>query len=578
MTWFSRKVSGRGIGANAATGAAATNTQLPQLEPGSRIANTFEVVRHVGAGAFGNVYLCNSPQGRCALKALRYLDDAGERQRIRAEALRWAELGVHPNIVYAMAVVEHARTPCIVMEYVEGARTLADVIAGSGGNWRFAIWIGAQAALGLEHAWKTTRLLHRDIKPANILIRPDGRAQIGDFGLATATRTENDASLAARVGTPYYMAPEIWQGATAGRAADIYAFGVTLYETACARWPYERDKPNSLADVARSHQFNAPPDLRALVPDISPEFATLVMECLNKAPERRPPSFALIASELERMAEPEPGESPQSLPPTISISEANRLVNLVGVHISVGQFKQANLCAERARKLEPSNPKVWTAIAAVRSAEGRHKEAGDALLTGLRKSPDADLRFTMERDLSVTFHALGRKEEALHWITRSIASAGAHNRYALLDVCSNIIVDLLPLDEARNVCGRILATDPNAAITWNNYAIACRRSGDFSGAESAARQALKLNPLYAKAWTNLANALIGQERYDAGIKAAERAIAMDPLIGNAYLALHAAHTCLGDSGRAMSALRTGAQRVPNHPGIQEVLKRSRGLG
>ena len=137
MGWFSRKVSGSG--GSAASGAAGAGPGSPHLEPGSRIANAFTVVRLVGEGAFGSVYLCTSDEGRCAVKMLRNLDDPKERERLRTEALRWAELGLHPNIVHAMTVVEHARTPCIVMEYVEGAHTLADVIMRSGGDWRLAI-------------------------------------------------------------------------------------------------------------------------------------------------------------------------------------------------------------------------------------------------------------------------------------------------------------------------------------------------------------------------------------------------------------------------------------------------------
>jgi serine/threonine protein kinase len=570
MGWFSSKPGSQG--AIPSTSGAGPASQPSTLDPGSRIANAFTVIRLLGEGAFGSVYLCTTDQGPCAVKMLRNVDRPEERQRLRAEAVRWAELGIHPNIVHAMTVAEHARTPCIVMEYVEGGQTLGDLVQNSGGDWRHAIWLGAQVARGLAHAWKTSGLLHRDIKPANILIRPEGRAQIGDFGLATATRTEKNANLAAGVGTPLYMAPEIWRGETVGQAADIYALGVTLYETACARWPYERDQPRSREDVARSHQFNAPSDLRAFAPDVPPAFADLVMRCLNKDPQQRPASHARIASELEQIALSVPSLGPVSLPQTLSISEAARLTNLVGVYLRQGEIARASAAAERGRNLAPHNPKVWTAVAAVRSAEGRHMEARKALLSGLEKSPDADLRFVMERDLAVSCHAAGLPREAEQWLTRTLANTGAPERFALLDGCSNLIGDLLPLEEARDVLRRILAADPNAAITWNNNAVLSRRRGDFVEAERSARQAVKLNPLYAKAWVNLANALVSQDQYRPAVEAAERAISIDPWIGNAYLALHAAYTCLGDDARAMSVLRTGAKRVPNHPGIKDVLK------
>lgn len=552
-----------------------SDAEFRDLAPGDKIANEYQIVRLVGEGAFGAVYLCRSAQGEVAVKVLRRVDNADDRQRLKEEARRWAELGLHTNVVFAVGVKEHARAPCIVMEYVEGARTLGDMIAAGGGDWRLALWVGAQAASGLDHAWKTKRLLHRDIKPANILVRPDLIAKVGDFGLATANRLESDQLKGARIGTPLYMAPEIWDGSASGTAADIYALGVTLYEAACGQWPYAGDAPRSLADVAHCHRQGYPAHVRGLAPDMPAAFADLIMSCLAKNPDRRAKSFDALAAKLNALARDEIGQDARRLPPTRQLDEAERLTNLVNVHLALGDFGKARGFAEQAVRLAPGNAKVWTGLAAVQGGQGQRREAAQSLLKGLAQNPDAETAFLIVRDLAQCYFLLDDKDEARHWLERAIDHAERHDRFALLDGRSNLIVDLLPYDRAMMLCDRILQSDANAAFTWNNRAVGCRRHGDFAEAERSARRAVELNPLYAKAWTNLANALIQQDRFSEGIDAARRSIDIDPKVGGAYLALHAAYTMMDRDSDAWRAINEGARQLPDHPQIRQVLAHMR---
>lgn len=569
MSWLSRLTGGTGGGRKDSPGLG--DSYQPTLKPGDRIANEFVIIELVGQGQFGAVYRCHSPEGEVAIKLLLNVDSPEERQRIKEEARRWAELGVHPNLVLAYGVREHARVPCIVMEYVPGASTLADVAGAGRGDWRGALWIGARAAAGLDHAWRTKRLLHRDIKPANILVTPDWIAKMGDFGLATSSRLEADQLRGMRIGTPLYMAPEIWDSGAAGPAGDIYAFGVTLYEAAAGFWPYSNEQVRSFDDLANAHHRGLPPHLSAVATDIDKSFAGLVMECLHKRPDRRPSGFDAIADKLNTIARSAIGQDARKLGPSRHLTEAERLTNLVTVHLAVGDVAQARVYAERAVSLDRRNPKVWTGLSAVNGAQGRPRDAIKALRQALDLNPDPETELVVLRDLAQGHYLLGEKGEATRWLMQAIAHVERSNRFALLDGRSNLIVDLLPFSEAQRYCERILSADPNAAITWNNLAIGWRRNNDVYEAERCARRAVELNPLYAKAWTNLANALVMQERYEEAIDAAKRSIEIEPKTGGAYTALFSAYMTLGREREALHAINEGARLVPDNPQIQQAL-------
>jgi serine/threonine protein kinase len=222
------------------------------LAPGMIVGEQYLIEAVLGEGGFGRVFRCANWQGQlCAVKTLRpdRARDPATVAMMRAEVQRWVELGVHPHLVTAFGMMEHARLPCVVMEYLDGARDLAAIIARGGAHWTTALNAGAQVAAALEHAHARSGLIHRDIKPENILVIGNDWAKLSDFGISVASRTEPDSLGHLRIGTAPYMAPELWgERPRYGMQSDLYALAVTLCEAATGRHP--------LADGGR-HGFEA---------------------------------------------------------------------------------------------------------------------------------------------------------------------------------------------------------------------------------------------------------------------------------------------------------------------------------
>jgi eukaryotic-like serine/threonine-protein kinase len=208
----------------------------PQL-----IAGRYQVLRAIGRGGMGTVWLCRDQiLGReVAVKQIGALpgESATEAKRAMREARSAASIN-HPNAVAVYDVADHDGRPWLVMEYVEG-ETLADEIARDGqlSPQRVAD-IGAQLAGALARAHQR-RIVHRDIKPGNVLIDKAGRPKISDFGIARGHGDEQLTQVGFITGTPGFLSPELARGGDPHPASDVWALGATLYAAVEGRPPYE---------------------------------------------------------------------------------------------------------------------------------------------------------------------------------------------------------------------------------------------------------------------------------------------------------------------------------------------------
>ena len=143
------------------------------------------------------------------------------------------------------------------------------------------VGIAAQVLSALDHA-HARRVVHRDLKPANVLVDRKGRVRVIDFGLVLDLRLGEGADRV--VGTPPYIAPELWNGASPDARSDLYAFGVMLFQAAAGRLPFEALRPKHFR---RAHLEQPVPDPRRLEPAISPEFGRIIMRALEKDPGAR---------------------------------------------------------------------------------------------------------------------------------------------------------------------------------------------------------------------------------------------------------------------------------------------------
>jgi serine/threonine-protein kinase len=267
----------------------------------------YEVQELLGRGGMGVVYKAwhlrlQRPVAVKMLLAGAYAKPQ-ELERFLREAETLAGLR-HPNIVQVHEAGDVDGRPYFTMEYVEGG-SLAQQLAGTPQPARQAAVSVAHVAEAVEMAHRGG-IVHRDLKPANILVTADGTPKITDFGLAR--RLDGGARLTQSgvpVGTPSYMAPEQAQGQThaIGRAVDVYALGVILYELLTGRPPFQGETPaETLLQVI--HQEPVPPArLNARIPR---DLETICLKCLQKEPERRYASAAALADDLHHFLEGRP--------------------------------------------------------------------------------------------------------------------------------------------------------------------------------------------------------------------------------------------------------------------------------
>ena len=230
-----------------------------------------------------------------ALKILpdAFASDPDRLARFTREAQILASLN-HPNIAAIYGIEEAEGTRALVLELVEGP-TLADRISKGPIPLDEALPIAKQIAEALEAAHEAG-VIHRDLKPANIKVREDGTVKVLDFGLAKALdpNPQGDPSQSPRltaaatqmgmvIGTAAYMAPEQASGKTVDKRADVWAFGVVLYEMLTGTRPFVGD------DVSKTlaHVIAIDPDWSALPKNVPPVFGTFLRGCLEKNPKKR---------------------------------------------------------------------------------------------------------------------------------------------------------------------------------------------------------------------------------------------------------------------------------------------------
>ena len=272
------------------------------LQPGDRLGS-YTIVREVGRGGMGRVYLAtDATLGRnVAIKALppELTFDTSHRDRLRREARAAAAL-THPGICTVYALEELDGDLYIAAEFVDGTTLRYQLDSGRRPSAAEVTRVTGELAAALAHAHEHG-IIHRDLKPDNVMMTSDGRVKILDFGLARLSTPDAAVGPITQpgtiFGTPAYMAPEQLQGGTVDARADVFAFGVLLYEYVTGVHPFAAATPLGVA--GRILESEATP-IAQLRPDISAAVAAIVDRCLSKAPADRFESGAGIVRALER--------------------------------------------------------------------------------------------------------------------------------------------------------------------------------------------------------------------------------------------------------------------------------------
>lgn len=255
----------------------------------------------IGTGGAGSVYRARDKTtgNVVAIKVLknRVTDDPALHQRLATE-FRAATQLEHPNIVRALEIGTDGSTSYLVYELVEG-ENLGDKIERQRKlSEEEAVRIITQVAQALHYA-HMRQVVHRDVKPDNILVLPDGRAKLTDFGLAKDYNNDMDLTRhAAGLGTPHFMAPEQFSAAkTVDARADIYSLGATLYNAVTGRLPFDAKFP--LAILTKKERGELTP-IREIIPGLSERVESAIAAALAVKPADRPTSclefFKLLTS------------------------------------------------------------------------------------------------------------------------------------------------------------------------------------------------------------------------------------------------------------------------------------------
>ena len=282
------------------------------LEPGSTLGQ-YEIVSSLGAGGMGEVYRAKDTKlGReVALKFLpkEFTRDAERLARFEREAHVLASLN-HPNIAAIHDLAEDHGTHFLVLELVEG-EDLAERLSRGPIPIEDALPLALQITDALEGAHEKG-IVHRDLKPANVMVSPEGKVKVLDFGLAKAweespgsdadlthspTLTAHMTQAGVILGTSSYMSPEQARGKPVDKRTDIWAFGCVLYEMLTGRAAFPgSDITEILAAVIR-----AEPDWSKLPIDLHQRVRDVLERCLEKELRNRCHDIADVRIDLERV-------------------------------------------------------------------------------------------------------------------------------------------------------------------------------------------------------------------------------------------------------------------------------------
>ena len=293
------------------------------LNPGTFLADRYEIIERVGAGGMSDVYRATDHilERDVAVKVLKseFAEDAGFVSKFRAEAQSAAGLE-HPNIVNIYDVGSEDGMYYIVMEYVEGI-TLKTYIEKKGHlNYKEVISIAIQVGRGIEAA-HNKGIIHRDIKPQNIIISHEGKVKVTDFGIARAA--SSNTMSADVMGSVHYSSPEQARNGYVTAQSDIYSLGIVMYEMATGVVPFDGETAVQIAIQHLQGEMTPP---SKLIEDIPVSIEKIILKATQKSPERRYSDMGELLVDLKK-ALINPDEDFVTMAPAIDENGKTRVIS-----------------------------------------------------------------------------------------------------------------------------------------------------------------------------------------------------------------------------------------------------------
>ncbi len=287
----------------AISGSIPGGTKTGELIAGTILSSRYRIIGLLGKGGMGEVFKAEDIK-LSQVVALKFLPDRLEKdqdalQRFIGE-VRTARQVSHPNVCRVFDISEIDGRHFLSMEFIDGD-DLSSLLRRIGRlPSERAVEIARQLCVGLA-AIHNAGILHRDFKPANVIIDSKGKAMITDFGIAGLEADVERDSL--RVGTPAYMSPEQIRGKNVSTRSDIYSLGLVLYEIFTGKQAFSAD---SIQELIRKHQTETPTNPSEYVKGIDPLVESVIGQCLEKDPDKRPATALHVAMAL-------PGGNPMQI-------------------------------------------------------------------------------------------------------------------------------------------------------------------------------------------------------------------------------------------------------------------------
>ena len=511
---------------------------------GDRIQHRWEV-HHIRPGSMGLVYIVydHETQLPYAVKTLQEplvaRSEAGAERFVQA-ARAWIHLDAHVNVTQAHFVEIIDGQPLLFLEYVSGGdlsdwigiprltQDLPQVV-------RFAI----QVCDGMLQALAGGIPSHRDLKPWNCLITPDGTVKVTDFGLAAVLdcagiaphsgpppsvhRLHLGPSRTGTVaGTCTHMAPELFDDPQQTDVrADIYAFGVLLFQMAAGKLPFTGSTWQEFADL---HRRQSPPPLSPQSSVLSP----IVEACLAKDPAQRCRSFHELRQQLADLYASLTG-TPAPSPIVGSELEVVQW-NDTGTGLAdLARYQDALACYDRALAIDTRYELSWVHRGIALEALGRTEDAmaccDHALQLNSRSEPALLTKGMMHG-------ALGQLEEARTYCDRAL-KVNPRNEQAWVNM--GAALDALGRAmEALGCYNNALTLNPRNEQAWFNAGVVLGERGRHEEALGCCERALTLNPHNAQAWVNKGLTLAELQRLEEALACFERALTLDPTLEQAW--------------------------------------------
>ncbi|MCD8020722.1 MAG: Stk1 family PASTA domain-containing Ser/Thr kinase [Clostridiales bacterium] len=268
------------------------------VQIGMILGGRYEILEHIGSGGMADVYkakCCDSKQ-YVAVKILRseYSEDATLIRRFTTEARSTSGLH-HPNVVSILDEGNDQGIHYIVMELAEGM-TLKRYIRRYGRlSVRETVDFAIQIAEGIQAAHQHN-IVHRDIKPQNIIVSDSGKLKVTDFGIAKAATGDTIAS--STMGSVRYLSPEQARGGYSDSRSDIYSLGITIYEMATGKVPFDGENTVTIALMHLRDDITPP---RNYFPDIPVSLENIILKCTRKRPEERYQTAGELIQDLRQV-------------------------------------------------------------------------------------------------------------------------------------------------------------------------------------------------------------------------------------------------------------------------------------